>query len=130
MSPDAFLDVAGAVTVVLGCLFCLAAALGLVRFPDVLTRMHAATKPQVFGLILVLVGVTLSLRDAKAFTLLGVAVVLQILTVPVSSHLVSRAAHRNGDWAAEDAVIDELARDQAVDQGERTDPQNSRGDDG
>lgn len=130
MTLEAFLDGAGAVIVTLGCLFCLAAALGLVRFPDVLTRMHAATKPQVFGLILVLVGVTLSLRDAKAFTLLGVAVVLQILTVPVSSHLVSRAAHRNGEWAAEDAVIDELARDQAVDEEGRNDPRIFTGDEG
>lgn len=130
MTLDAILDIAGAVIVALGCLFCLAAALGLVRFPDVLTRMHAATKPQVFGLILVLVGVTLSLRDAKAFTLLGVAVVLQVLTVPVSSHLVSRAAHRNGDWAADDAVIDELTRDQAVDEGGRVEPEISRGEDG
>ena len=46
-------DVAGAVLLLLGAFLCLAAAVGLVRFPDVLSRMHAATKPQTLGLLLV-----------------------------------------------------------------------------
>ena len=109
-------DLAGAIVLAIGAFFCLAAAVGLVRFPDVMTRMHAATKPSVFGLILVLVGVTLSLRDWKAFTLLGLAVVLQILTAPVSGHLVSRTAYRDGVWDAEHAVVDDLAADGLPDQ--------------
>ena len=60
---NAVLDVAGALLLVGGAFFCFAAALGVVRFPDVLTRMHAATKPQVFGLLLVLSGVLLTLRS-------------------------------------------------------------------
>ena len=116
MTPDQLFDLAGAVVLAAGAFFCLAAAVGLVRFPDVMTRMHAATKPSVFGLILVLVGVTLSLRDWKAFTLLGLAVVLQILTAPVSGHLVSRTAYRDGAWDAEHAAVDDLAADSLVDQ--------------
>lgn len=108
---DQVLDLAGALALTLGAFFCLAAAVGLVRFPDVMTRMHAATKPSVFGLILVLVGVTLSLRDWKAFTLLGLAVALQVLTAPVSGHLVSRTAYRDGIWDAENAAADDLAAD-------------------
>lgn len=111
MTADQALDLAGALVLALGAFFCLAAAVGLVRFPDVMTRMHAATKPSVFGLILVLVGVTLSLRDWKAFTLLGLAVMLQVLTAPVSGHLVSRTAYRDGLWDADHAAIDELATD-------------------
>lgn len=116
MTADQFLDLAGAVVLAIGAFFCLAAAIGLVRFPDVMTRMHAATKPSVFGLILVLVGVTLSLRDWKAFTLLGLAVVLQILTAPVSGHLVSRTAYRDGAWDAEHAAVDDLAADSLPEQ--------------
>ena len=56
------LDLLGAVFLLAGTIFCLAAAVGVVRFPDVLTRLHAATKPQVFGLMLVLTGVALTLR--------------------------------------------------------------------
>lgn len=108
------LDVLGALALAAGALFCLAAALGLVRFPDSLTRMHAATKPSVFGLLLVLVGATLILRDAKVFTMLGLAVLMQVMTAPVSGHLVSRTAHRSGQWDAEHAVLDQLVEDEAA----------------
>lgn len=113
MTVDQILDLAGGIVLALGAFFCLAAAVGMVRFPDVMSRMHAATKPSVFGLILVLVGVTLSLRDAAAACLLLLAVTFQMLTAPVSGHLVSRTAYRNGDWDADRAVVDDLARDLA-----------------
>ncbi|MGB7962623.1 MAG: monovalent cation/H(+) antiporter subunit G [Propionicimonas sp.] len=111
MTAEAVMDLLGGLCLVCGAFFCLAAAVGIVRFPDVMTRMHAATKPSVFGLILVLLGVTLSLRDPKVFTLLSLAVLFQIMTAPVSAHLVSRTAHRGGLWDAEHAVVDELADD-------------------
>lgn len=47
------LDTIGAVSIFLGALLALTAAVGIVRFPDTLRRMHAATKPQVVGLVLV-----------------------------------------------------------------------------
>ena len=84
------LDYLGALSLAAGSVFALASALGLVRFPDPLSRMHAATKPAVFGLLLVLLGVTLTLRDPKVFTLLTFAVGMQVMTAPVSGHLVSR----------------------------------------
>jgi len=114
MNPELVLDYAGAVCLVIGAVFCLAAAVGLVRFPDPLTRMHAATKPSVFGLLVVLLGVALSLRDAKVVTLLALAVLMQVMTAPVSGHLVSRTAHRSGQWDAGHAALDELADDQAA----------------
>ena len=49
-------DVTAAVLVLSGSLLALTAAIGVVRFPDTLSRMHAATKPQVLGLLLVLTG--------------------------------------------------------------------------
>ena len=116
MSAELVLDYLGALCLAAGALFALAAALGLVRFPDPLSRMHAATKPAVFGLMLVLLGVALTLRDVKVITLLAFAVVMQVMTAPVSGHLVARTAHRNGHWDTEDAVVDELAEDQAPDQ--------------
>jgi multicomponent Na+:H+ antiporter subunit G len=111
-TPEAAMDVVGALVLAVGTLFSLAAGVGLIRFPDPVTRMHAATKPAVFGLLLVLAGVALVLRDAKVTTLLSVAVMMQILTAPVSGHLVTRNAHRSGDWDAAGAVIDELAADE------------------
>lgn len=113
LTAESVMDIVGAVVLTVGALFSLAAGVGLVRFPDPVTRMHAATKPAVFGLLLVLVGVALVLRDAKVTTLLTVAVMMQILTAPVSGHLVSRNAHRTGEWDADGAAVDELAADEA-----------------
>ena len=45
------LDTAALILILVGALLCLTAAIGLVRFRDVPTRLHAATKPQVLGLI-------------------------------------------------------------------------------
>lgn len=112
---EQILDVIGAGLLVAGTFFCLAAAIGLVRFPDSLSRMHAATKPSVFGMILVLAGVALSLRDPKVITMMAVALLLQIMTAPVSGHLVSRASWRSSQWDARHAVVDDLADDQRED---------------
>ena len=56
------LDMVTAVLVLGGSTLALTAAIGVVRFPDTLTRMHAATKPQVLGLLLVLAGAAIRLR--------------------------------------------------------------------
>ncbi|WP_137120113.1 monovalent cation/H(+) antiporter subunit G [Segeticoccus rhizosphaerae] len=89
-------DVAGAVALVSGALLCLAAAIGLLRFRDILSRMHAATKPQVLGVLLVLLGVGLRLRDPVDIGMLVLIGLFQLLTVPVSGHMLSRASHRTG----------------------------------
>ena len=56
------LDMVTAVLVLGGSTLALTAAIGVVRFPDTLTRMHAATKPQTLGLLLVLAGAAIRLR--------------------------------------------------------------------
>ncbi|GEO95104.1 hypothetical protein KTU01_12270 [Kocuria turfanensis] len=96
MSPvlDTVLDAAAAVCLVLGALMSLAAAIGLVRFPDLLTRMHAGTKPQVFGLLLMLTAVALENRDPVMIPLIILGWVFQLLTVPVSAHMVGRSTYR------------------------------------
>ncbi|MDN5571135.1 MAG: monovalent cation/H(+) antiporter subunit G [Propionibacteriaceae bacterium] len=106
-----FWDIVGAALLCIGAFFCLAAAVGIVRFPDVLTRMHAATKPQVFGLMVALLGVAISLRTWHGWALCLLVIVLQISTAPTAGHMVSRTAYRTGQWDEEHAEIDELAID-------------------
>ncbi len=91
---DTVLDAAAAVCLVLGALMSLAAAIGLVRFPDLLTRMHAGTKPQVFGLLLMLSAVALENRDPVMIPLIALGWIFQLLTVPVSAHMVGRSTYR------------------------------------
>lgn len=90
------MDVAGLLCLVAGALLCLAAAVGLLRFPDLLTRMHAATKPQVLGVLLVLAGVGLRTRSGLDLGMLILIGLFQMLTVPVGAHMVGRAAYRVG----------------------------------
>jgi multicomponent Na+:H+ antiporter subunit G len=102
------LDVIGAVLVLLGALLCLVAAIGLVRLPDVLSRMHAATKPQTLGLLVLLTGLGLTLRDLRVTGLLVLVAALQMLTAPISAHLVSRTAYRSRQFRTDLTVPDEL----------------------
>lgn len=107
------LDIVGAVFLLLGAMLCFAASVGLVRFPDVLTRMHAATKPQTLGLLFVVTGVALSLQNLQALGILVLVAILQLLTAPVAAHMVSRTAYRTGqvreDLLMEDDLADDLA---------------------
>ncbi len=84
------------------------AGIGQVRFRDLFTRMHIATKPSTLGLLLVASGAMFEIESPGAISLLAVTIVLQFVTAPVSAHLVGRAAHRHGDWAVDEAVVDDL----------------------
>ena len=93
---DAALDAAALVLILIGALLCLTAAIGLLRFRDVPTRLHAATKPQVLGLILICLAIALSLRSWPVVAFLVPVVLIQLATAPLSAHMVGRQAYRNG----------------------------------
>lgn len=109
MTGTAVADVASAVCLSVGALLALIAAIGVLRFPDVLTRMHSATKPQVLGLLLVLVGVGLRLRDPAAVGMLALVGLSQLVTSPIASHMVGRASFRAGQVRRDLLVVDELS---------------------
>lgn len=104
-------DLVAALLLLAGAFFCLTAAVGVLRFPDVITRLHAATKPQVFGLLLILTGIVVSQRSWEVAGVCVLVAAFQIATSPVSAHMVSRTAYRTGLWEAGDAVVDDLAAD-------------------
>lgn len=81
----AALDLVALVCTLMGAMLCVAAAIGLLRFPDILSRQHAATKPQVLGVLLVLLAVAISQRSIATFTMVSLVAVFQLLTAPVSS---------------------------------------------
>lgn len=111
--PDAVIDVTVLVLILLGALLCVSAAVGLLHFRDVPSRLHAATKPQVLGIILICLAVALSQRSVGGI-LLGMALVapivlMQFATAPLSAHIVGRQSYRNGSAAERRLVVDELA---------------------
>lgn len=103
------LDLVGAVLLLLGALLALAAAIGLLRLPDVLSRMHAATKPQTTGLVLVVIGSALLLRTSVDVWMLVLVAAFQLITAPVTAHLVGRLAYRSGGVREDLLHRDELA---------------------
>ena len=103
------LDLLGAACVMLGAFLCLAASVGLARFPDVLSRMHAATKPQVLGLWLILVGLGFRLRAPEAIGILVLIGLFQLLTTPVANHMVGRASFRAGQVREDHLVVNDLS---------------------
>ncbi|WP_439646945.1 monovalent cation/H(+) antiporter subunit G [Millisia brevis] len=87
------LDVISAFFLLSGSLLSLAAAIGVVRFSDTLTRMHPAGKPQVVGLILVAIGAIISLRGSSDIWMLVLAGIFTALTTPVIAYTVARVAY-------------------------------------
>lgn len=105
---DTALDLLAAACLVVGSLMSLAAGIGMLRFPDLLSRMHAATKPQVLGLLLLLAAVGLQLRSWVVLPVLLLAWMFQLLTAPVSAHMVGRAGYRTKHLKREILVLDDL----------------------
>lgn len=109
MIADLVLYPAG-VLAILGSIFCLLAAIGILRLPDLYTRMHAASKAGVMGTGLLFAAIALAALDG-AVTLRAIAgVVFIMLTTPVGAHLLSRAAYLAGYLPDDITWLDELAR--------------------
>ncbi|MHA7179170.1 monovalent cation/H(+) antiporter subunit G [Arthrobacter sp. MDB2-24] len=101
-------DVVVSVLLVAGALLSLAAGIGLVRFPDLLSRMHAATKPQVLGLLLFLLALAVESGNWVLVPLLVLCWLFQLLTSPVSAHMVGRAGYRTRHLRRDLLTLDEL----------------------
>ena len=113
-------DVIAAVCFLLGALLAMIAAIGVLRLPDLLSRMHAATKPQVLGLVLVLVGLGFRLREPETIGILVLIALFQLLTTPVANHMVGRASFRAGQVREDGLVVNDLG-------GVLPDPEEPRG---
>lgn len=115
MTPESILDLVGAVMILLGASFTLSAAIGLVRLPDVLNRMHAASKPQTLGFLLLCAGLATVLRDPGATTMLMLAAGMQLVTAPVATQMMGKAAYRTGQFERSIVVVDERSEDVSPD---------------
>ena len=105
---DAMQNYLAAALILAGSAFALTAAIGLVRLPDLYTRMHAASKAGTLGSCAVLLALAVH-ADDPAITLRALAgIVFFLLTVPISSHLLAKAAHSAGYNLWEQSVRDDL----------------------
>ncbi len=79
------------IILVLGGFFVLVAGVGLLRYPDLLFRMHAATKASGAALVLVLLAVCLRIPETPVIVKSLFALTFAFITLPVAAHLLGRA---------------------------------------
>jgi multicomponent Na+:H+ antiporter subunit G len=96
------------ILLVIGALFSLLAVIGLLRLPDLYTRMHAASKAGTVGSGLALLAIALVSLDVGVAIRAMVGIVFLMLTAPVSAHLLSRAAYIAGYRPSEITTLNEL----------------------
>ncbi|MFW0794176.1 monovalent cation/H(+) antiporter subunit G [Gordonia sp. CPCC 205515] len=98
------IDIISAILLILGSLAALTTSIGMLRFPDTLSRMHAATKPQTFGLLLVLIGAALRLGKNVDVGMLILAGLFALITAPVIAHRIGRLVYQ--EQRARDGLMD------------------------
>ena len=94
-----------------GSAFALLAAVGVLRMPDVFTRMQASTKASTLGLGCLLVGAALELGDFASFIRVVSIGSFLLLTTPVAAHVIARASYLADVPLWEGTVLDERQRD-------------------
>jgi len=99
------------VLVIVGSGFSLLAALGLLRFPDLYTRLHAVTKAGPVGAGFILLAIAIVSADAPVVLRALAGIVFLILTSPVAAHLLARAAYSVGYQPTEGTQVNDLSNE-------------------
>jgi multicomponent Na+:H+ antiporter subunit G len=83
----------GELLALVGAALILLSAIGVVRFDDVLARLHALAKASTLAILLILLGAAINLRNLNDLTTVMLAAVVHLLASPPASNMVSRAAY-------------------------------------
>lgn len=94
----------------LGSLLMLVSAMGVVRFPDLFTRMHAATKTGTVGIIMLVSAVAVHFKKLEITIFAVLIVAFFFLTAPIAGQLIGRAAYRIGVPLWERTACDEFGQ--------------------
>ncbi|SJM64863.1 monovalent cation/H(+) antiporter subunit G [Gulosibacter sp. 10] len=108
MSGNQWLDLATLVLVLLGALLSLSAGIGLLRFSDMIGRLHAQSKPQAAGLLFILVGLAIQQTGWTTTLFLIPIVVFQFLTTPAAGMVLARGGYRSKHYEHVPLHVDEL----------------------
>jgi len=107
-----YLQIAGAILTLTGSVFIFLGGLGLVRMPDLFNRIQTGTKTSTLGTILSLAGLAL-INEGWIWKILIITVFV-LITNPVSSNVIARAAHHRGVKLSGKTVADMLEEDAQV----------------
>ncbi len=101
-------DVVTGIFLLAGSLFILLSAIGVLRMPDLFTRMSATTKASTLGIGLVLIGTAIHWMDLGIASRAIAIILFLFLTAPVAAHIIGRAAYFDRVPLWEKTHIDEL----------------------
>ncbi len=105
--------------IVVGALFALTASIGLLRLPDVYTRMHAASKAGTLGSCLMLIALAVHTGELATALRAVAGVVFFLLTAPIAAHLLAKAAYSAGYRMWQGSVNDDMSQIAAADKKNR-----------
>lgn len=110
MSESVGIEFIGALFILIGSITSVVSAIGIIRFPDVYTRAHAATKTTTLAVLLTLFGafIYLWLHDGFISIRLILGILFVFSTAPVSGHLILRASYRANVKMSDTTIEDEL----------------------
>ena len=85
----------------------LVAAVGVLRMPDLLTRMHASSKAATLGAALIILAAGLHFGGTGPVVRAVLIILFLFITAPVAAHMIGRAGYRSGDRLSDETVMDE-----------------------
>lgn len=94
-----------------GVFFFIVGTIGLIRLPDVFTRMHATTKGDTLGAVSILIGLALYSGDFFTAVKMFIIIVFLFWANPTASHAIAKAAYKSGERPCEDTLDDAYGRD-------------------
>ncbi|MEM6392084.1 MAG: monovalent cation/H(+) antiporter subunit G [Planctomycetota bacterium] len=106
------LDILALISLAFGLFFMMVGALGLVRLPDVYHRIHAASKATTLGLLGLLLAAVLHVGTFGVATKALLTIVFAFVATPIGSHILAKAAHRDGAEQWSGTLADDLADDE------------------
>jgi len=102
----------------------ISASIGILKFPDLFTRIQATTKASSFAMGCFLIAVIFYFKSLDVSVRASVIILFIFLTTPLSAHMIARSAHRRKVSLWKKTLVDEL-RENSVEKKEKTDlPKN------
>lgn len=92
---DIIVNTSSVLCLLLGSFLCLSGGVGIIRFPDFYTRMHAVGVTDTLGAGMILIGLMLQNPDSLVIIKLLMILVMTVFISPVASHALAKAAFRN-----------------------------------
>ena len=102
------IEIISGIIILIGAFFILISAIGLIRMPDLFTRMSATTKASTLGVGLVLLGTALFWHDIGISARAIIIITFLFLTAPVAAHIIGRAAYFDKVSLWKNTKVDEL----------------------